>query len=234
MPMKIGKYIARVQLDMERERRSLAAAYDRLPDATMYWGMIDLAGSTNARILYGPKEGYVRGEIFFSLIHSIITPCPTVQLLKEIGDAVLMTSPDFRPLFESLILIDQVTSQIANITGTEKFPFAIRGGIGFGSAKRMRRTRADFLGSAIDILSRIMSIRSETANFYLHEEAYKASSDIIKEYSDVINLSEPKSLSSTISRAMLHSTHYREISINRELLLNNETHFAPWQSPLYM
>lgn len=231
--MKIGEYITRVQGDMERERKSLAAAFDRLPDATIYWGMVDLAGSTNARILYGAREGYVRGEIFFSLIHSIITPCTEVRLLKEIGDAVLLTAPSFRPLFESLILIDQVTSQIANITGTEKYPFSIRGGISFGTAKRMRRTRTDFLGSAIDILSRIMSIRSQTSNFCLHEDAYNASIDIIKEYSDFIAFSETKSLSSTITKTMVHSIQYREMSINREALVDNDNLFIPWKRVEY-
>ncbi|MFQ5585659.1 MAG: hypothetical protein ACE5GF_02375 [Thermodesulfobacteriota bacterium] len=228
--MKIGEYTTRIQNDMMRERKYLAAAFDRLPDATMFWGMIDLAGSTNFRILYGPREGYVRGETFFALIHSIITPCAEVRLLKEIGDAVFLAAPSFRPLFECFILIDQVTSQMASVAGTEKYPFSIRGGISYGAAKRMRRTRTDFLGSAIDILSRIMTIRSERTNLILHEDAYSSSTDIIKEYSDFLTLSESKNLSSTISKTMVHSVPYREICINRAALMEFAGCFAPWRN----
>jgi len=227
--LKVGDYTAKIQAIMVGEKKSLAAAFERLPYATMYWGMIDLAGSTNFRILHGPREGYVRGETFFSLIHSIVGPCAEVRLLKEIGDAVLLSSATFRPLFESMILIDQVTSQIADIMGTGDYPFAVRGGISFGAAKRMRRTRTDFLGSPIDILSRIMSIRSKTSNLLLHEEAYDSAGEIIKEYADVLSFSRPKKLSSTISDSMDHSIHYREVSIDRAKLIECESLFAPWQ-----
>jgi len=227
--MRLDFYTTTIQANVVKERDHLESAYDRYPDATRFWCFIDLVSSSNYRICRGPKEGYIRSETFFSLIRNVITPCDDIHYINEIGDAVLLSSASFRPMFECLVLIDQVARQMASLFGDERYPFAIRGAIGFGTAKRLVRLNEAFVGTSIDLLSRIMSVRSDAINLYLHEDAYRSSREIVGEYSDFISLSEPKMLSQDVSKGILVDVCYREINVDSEELLRFQEFFIPWR-----
>ncbi|MBE2185299.1 MAG: hypothetical protein IAE99_00820 [Rhodothermales bacterium] len=227
--MDVSLYTARTQADVLKLRDDVEAAYDAYPDATLFWGFVDLSGSSNYRIAHGPKEGYLRGETFFALVRSVVAASTDVRLIKEIGDEVLLTSNSFRPLFESLILITETARQLAYVAGTQTYPFAVRSAIGFGPAKRLMRTHEDFIGTPIDQLARVMSIRSERSNLLIHEEAFSPSRDIITEYADFAEVGEPIMITASISKDMSRPVYYREVIIELSQLPRFKKHFEPWR-----
>lgn len=227
--MRVDFYTTTIQANITKERDLHEAAYTRYPDNTMWWCMVDLVSSSNFRLFHGPKEGYVRGETFFSLIRNVISPCTEIRCIKEIGDAVLLTSADPRAILECLILIDQVAYQISAIASTEKFPFAIRGAINFGVAKRLMRDKEDFLGSPIDTLSRIMSIKKEGCNLFIGEDAYIPSKEIVEEYRSFLNISNVKMMDNITSKNLMNPIYYRELTITRDSLLKYTDFFESWK-----
>ena len=226
--MQIAFYAARIQALVSQEVERLEAAYETYPDSTMFWCFIDLVGSSNYRIVHGPREGYVRGESFFTLVRGVIAPVSSIRLIKEMGDAVFLAAPSFRPLLEAVLLCDQVAYQLTGVAGTSDFPFGIRAGIGFGVAKRLMRTHDDFLGSSIDQLSRVMSVRSDKSNILVHEDAYTPSAEIIEEYADFLSVSEVSRVSSSSAKGMLKNVFYRELYVDRSRFSSYRSNFAQW------
>ena len=229
--MDVSLYTTMIQAEVLKVRDDLEAAYDRYADATFFWAFVDLVDSSNYRIAHGPKDGYVRGEAFFTLIRTVIEPCTEVRLIKEIGDEVFLSAPSFRPLFESLVLIDKTARNLALVVGTEKYPFAVRGRIGFGPGKRLIRPYEDFLGTPIDQLARLMSVRSEDCNFLLHDAAYAPSEDILNEYSDFLRVGNQKMVPEELSKGMQKPVYYRELAIDGTRLQEFRDHFLPWKQP---
>lgn len=227
--MNVGFYATRVQAEVMKVRDEIESAYDRYPDATMFWCLIDLKGSSNYRIVRGAKDGYVRGEMFFTLVRSVVEVCADVRVIKEMGDGALLAASSFRPLFESVVLMDQTAHQLASIKEGEQIPFALRAGIGFGPAKRLTRGHEDYLGSPIDQLARILSLKTANSNLLVHEEAYRPSSDILREYQAFLRVSEAQLLSASASKDMVRPVYYRELQVGRPALVEFSEHFMPWR-----
>ena len=227
--MNVGLYATKLQALVMKEREEIEAAYERYPDPTLFWAFVDLVGSSNYRIVHGLKSGYVRGETFFSLIGAVVSRSADLRIVKEIGDAVLLACSTFRPLFEGVVLVDQISRQMADLAGTKNFPFAVRAGLGFGPAKRLTRRHEDFLGTPIDQLSRIMGIRSEKTNLLVDEDAYGPSKDILQEYQPTITVGEPHQVPAAKSKDMLRSVYYREIIVDHAALPEFRNHFSYWK-----
>ncbi|MFH1740129.1 MAG: hypothetical protein ABIH23_14060 [bacterium] len=227
--MDVSLYTARIQADVLKVRDDLEAAYDRHADATFFWAFVDLAGSSNYRIAHGPKDGYIRAEAFFALVRTVIAPYSEIRLIKEIGDEVFLSAPSFRPLFESLLLIGETAHHLALVVGTETYPFDVRGGIGFGAAKRLMRPHEDFVGSPIDQLARIMAVRSERSDLLIHEEAYRPSEEILKEYKQFVAPGESRMIPENLLKGMKSPVYYREVLVDRQALGRFRDHFDPWK-----
>jgi class 3 adenylate cyclase len=229
--MNVGFYAAKIEAQVMRHREDIEYACERYPDTTKFWALVDLVGSSNYRLLKGPKAGYVRGETFFSLVGQVITPYPEIELLKEIGDASLLSADSLRPLLESLVIADQTAFEMRLLAGDEQFPFAIRAGISYGPVKKLTRPGKpqDYLGSPLDQLARILSIRSTEANLFVHEAAYQAQEAIVAEYSKFLSQSGVKSLSGKESKGMLQPVYYRELRIDRKELREFRSYFSPWR-----
>lgn len=227
--MKLNFIITKLQATIEGEQEKFLKAYSTLTDDTKVWCMIDLANSSNYRLLKGPKLGYVRGETFFSLVKNVISNNKEVRLIKEIGDAVLLSSDGLRPLLESVILINQIAQNIKFTQPEETYPFEIRSGFSFGLAKKLIRQSEDFLGSSIDQLARIMSVRSSSSNMLLQEEAYIHFKKVIEEYDFFLKESEPKKLLPKDTKNMIQDITYRELIISWENLLKFDDYFSEWR-----
>jgi hypothetical protein len=230
--MNVGLYAAQIQAEVVRRRESVEQAYEKFPDPTLYWCFVDLAESSNYRIVKGPRAGYVRGETFLGLVSSVVAPCTDVRIVKELGDGVLLASENFRPLFESSLLIDQTAHQLAAVAGDERFPFRVRTGLGYGMAKRLTRPHEDFLGSSIDQLARVMNVRDGCSDLLLQEEVVKVAGEILREYGECISVGEPRALDSELSKGMMRDIYYRPLMINRSLLVEFREHFMPWRDAM--
>lgn len=225
----VSLYATKVQAIVLKHREDVEKAYDTYADEPLFLAFVDLAGSSNYRIANGPKKGYVRGETFFSMVHAAITPISAVKLIKEIGDEVLLAASSLRPVLESVILIDQAAYQLAPIVGNDRYPFRIRAGIGVGTCKMLRRPHEDYLGTAIDQLARIMTIRSEATNLLIHDEVYKREEAILQEYSSFLTVGQPKPVPFEQSKGMLEAIFYRELLVDREALTGFREYFQPWK-----
>jgi len=229
--MNVGFYAAKAQAQIMRHREDHEFSYERYKDTTRFWAMIDLVGSSNYRLLKGEDEGYVRGETFFSLVNEVTGPYTEIEILKEIGDASLLSSDSLRPLLEALVLADQVAHQMRLIAGDEQFPFAIRGGISYGPVKQLKRPDRprDYLGSPLDQLARILGVRVPDTNLVIHEAACQSQEAILEQYSEFLTLSSATPLTEAQSKGMLKPVYYRRLFVDGDKLREFRQHFVPWR-----
>ena len=232
--MNIGTYATTIQAKVMREREAIEDAYDNYADSTLFWSFIDLRHSSNFRIVRGAKAGYVRAETFFSLVRAVIAPCSDVTLLKEIGDEVMLCCSSFRPLFESVLLIDQAASQLGGVFGSDHYPFGIKAAIGFGVAKRLsaaKRTGEDFVGTAIDELARMTSEHS-SSNIKISKAAFDPSEAVLNEYASVVKVGASKPVTGGKAATHLRGIFYHDVMVNRAELEEFGIHFSPWRKSL--
>ena len=227
--MKLNFIITKLQASIEGKQEDFLKSYSSLTDDTKAWCMVDLVNSSNYRLLKGPKLGYVRGETFFTLIKNVIAANNQIRLIKEIGDAVFLASDNLRPLLECVILINQISRNLKSTQPEEIYSFEVRCGFSYGIAKKLIRPNEDFLGSSIDQLARIMSVRSPTSNICIQEEAYNHFEEILKEYNSFLTISDPKKLLPKDTKNMIQDITYREVLIDWENLLKFNDHFIDWR-----
>lgn len=229
--MDVNFYATRANALVLKQRELMEAAYDRHSETNAFWACVDLKDSSKYRIVRGPRKGYVRGETFFAIIRAVIGPSEQVRLIKELGDAVLLSSQSFTPLFESILLIDHVAHLNAAVAEDQEFPFGIRAGISFGPAKRLIRDFEDFLGRPLDELSRIMAVRSTSTNILIHDEVFRTQKDLVREYSDALSVGEAIMVPASIAKSAPEPIYYREVILNRGALGVLRTGFAAWRKP---
>jgi len=227
--MDVSFYSTKVHALVLKQRQDMEAAYERHSAVNAFWAFVDLKASSNYRIARGPKLGYVRGETFFSLVRAVIASAEDVRLIKEIGDAVLLSCRDFGPLFESLLLIDHVAFQIASLADDSEFPFGVRAGISNGPAKKLLREKEDFLGRPIDELARVMTVRPPNTNLLLHESAYTAAGDQLRDYTEFMQISEAIMMSASMTKGAAGPIYYREALLNRPALSAFRGAFGAWR-----
>lgn len=188
--------------------------YNNYSELNLCFCFIDQKGSSRARYVLGPKQGYIRSECFISLIKESVTGYPSIRWIKEIGDEVMMVSESFRDLLEALMIVDNAASNLRSVIGDEKFPFGVRSAIGCGPIKRINRPHEDYIGSPIDQLARIMSARSPNSNILISEKIFDNYKEVIKEY-EFIKLSDMEMLSPETAKGFPDSIFYREVIVDR-------------------
>ncbi|MEM1177402.1 MAG: hypothetical protein AAGM22_03590 [Acidobacteriota bacterium] len=228
--MRIEIATTTIQATVTRDRESAELTYARLPDVTWYWAMARLTNAPEYRIAHGPKQGYVRTEMFFSLVRAAIAPCEEVRLLQELVDGVIFTATDVRPLFECTVLMGQVAHQMNQVAGTPHFPFALKLGLGFGVGKRVLRSTETFAGAGLDRLSRIMLAPSEAGVILADDEAYRVGHGTFEEYADIVAVSPSKELNGHRGDVPdgAPSVFYRELRVDRQALLETRDRFGHW------
>lgn len=120
--------------------------------------LLDLVASTNHRFFRGPKEAFERATVFYQLCHGIFDHSRTIQIAKKMGDGILAFGTDITEVIEGCLLIMRAERLVRNEFADELFPFQVRIGISQGSLKRISSDGEDYLGSAIDELSKIMGV----------------------------------------------------------------------------
>jgi class 3 adenylate cyclase len=222
-------YVTRIQAEVIHRREDLLAAYELSPDTSRYWAFIDLARSSNFRLVKGAKEGYVRGEQFYTLVYAALAPYGEIERLKELGDGVLIAAIELRPLFEASALITQTASELGHIAGSETYPFAVRTSIGYGPCKALHdRLAADYLGSPIDIVARLNGA-AEPNEILIGEEAYRSNRQVLEDYEDFVEISNMLQLSANASKNMVENINYRRATVDHTALAAHEGDFAPWK-----
>jgi class 3 adenylate cyclase len=227
--MSIGLYASKIQAEVLADREALEKAYRDYPDTNVHWCIVDLAQSSNYRLFLGPEKGYIRGESFFTLIGAATRPYRDIRLIKEIGDAVLLCSDHFRPIFEACLLMLQAAKQLAYVAGDRNYPFSIRAGIDFGIAKRLSRRHEDYLGEPIDRLARIMTVRSATSSFLLSENAYAIGKNTLAEYKSICTASLPLQLKLPGAKQLTEQVIYRELLLAANGISDFTDYFGEWR-----
>jgi len=227
--MSIHLMTTKIKANVLSQVEDIEKRYDLLPDITAYWCFIDLNDSANYRLSQGSKDGYVRGELFFLLVKEVITRCPEIRLIKEIGDAVFISSQEFRPILESFLLIDQISFEFRVFEEREKYPFSLKAGISYGPAKRLIRNHEDCLGSSTDATSRLMSACDEENNFVVDENVVSLNKQILDEYNSFLSMGSPKILPEQKSKGLLKQLIYRELKIDRKLFHVFSSCFSSWR-----
>jgi hypothetical protein len=228
--MNVGLYASKIQAEVLAERTTLQTAYRSYPDDNLYFCLVDLAQSSNYRLSMGPEKGYIRGESFFSLVKAATRPYGDIRVFKEIGDAVLMSCRQLRPLLESGILMVQAAKQLAYVAGDQNYPFALRLGVDFGVAKQLTRRHEDYLGECIDRLARIMTVRSDRSSFLLSENAYSNNKKVLQEYASICSPSTPMQLQLPGGKKLTEEVYYREILMQDAALSEFSDYFSEWKS----
>jgi len=227
--MSIGLYATRISAEVLTKGESSSMSYREFPDVNYYWCMVDLVQSSNYRLVEGPERGYLRGESFFTLVRSATRPYVDLRAFKEIGDAVLLCSDGFRPMFEACVLMAVAARHLAHVAASPVYPFAIRLGIDFGLGKKLDRPQEDYLGESIDRLARLMSVRSATSNFLIGEPAYTTNRRILMEYESFCEFSKPLRLDLPAGKQLSELVVYREVRIRHEDATEFADFFTEWR-----
>jgi hypothetical protein len=227
----VNFYATRAHALVLKQREDMEAAYDRHSEMNAFWAFVDLKNSANYRIARGPKKGYVRGETFFAIVRTVIGPAEDVRLLKEMGDAVMLSCRDFTPLLESVLLIDHVARQIAGDAEDAEYPFGVRAGLSSGPAKRLIRDNEDFLGRPLDELARIMTVRSANTNLLIHDHVFTAARDFLAEYAEVVTVGDAVMIPAAMTKGAVEPIYYRELIVNQSSLGKFRRGFSSWRKP---
>ncbi len=225
-------FVTKIVAELTAESAHLENTYERLTESTRYWAFVDLKGSTNYRVANGPRKGYVRGEQFFTLVKRVLQANDEVDLIKEIGDAVFLASNEFRPLFETLLLIDYSAHMLEAQEAPSAYPFAIRIALGHGPAKRIMRPQNDYLGTPIDHLSRVMSVSPTSTDLVVEESAFQLAESILNEYGDFITVSSTLQVPTAKTKGALKNIYYREIVLDFNLMAVFKEFFVPWKDAM--
>lgn len=143
-----------------RAREESKQAYASTPDEARVLLMLDLVSSTNHRFFRGAPDAYQRTVVFYSVCQNIFGYAPTIHILKEVGDGILAVAVSSVEALEACFLLKRTELTIRREFPDDTFPFGVRIGLGYGPVRRLASPRPDFLGSAIDELSRIMTDKS--------------------------------------------------------------------------
>ncbi|HET9197881.1 MAG TPA: hypothetical protein VFN92_06470 [Solirubrobacterales bacterium] len=223
-------YLLRIQADVISRRDELLQAFELSPDESNYWAFVDLVGSSNYRLTRGAQEGYVRGEEFYGLVYSAIGPYREIEAFKELGDGVLLSCKNLRPLFESCLLVVQTADNLAEVAGTKAFPFAVRVSISYGACKRLRmRELPDYIGSPIDEAARLNGAAKPNEILISHG-AHQLNSQVLSDFADFATFGAVEQLSPQQSKNMVTPVRYRRALIDGDAFRRHEGGFAPWRS----
>lgn len=232
--LETGFIVAQIETKLWTIREQKHAEFRILPQVDRYLCFIDLAQSSNCRIIEGSKVGFIRTETFFSIIKEVIKPCPSVSLIKEIGDEVFIASDEFQPLLECVLLILAVAKKIETDAGTDRFPFRLRCVIGAGAVKKLNRQADDFLGTPIDQLARLMGVRVDDTNFLLHDttDLFRPGNvEVLKAFESILRVAEHNEyISAEASKNMAAKVYYKRAYLDTDKLKNWRDNFMHWRS----
>lgn len=224
----IDFYLMQTQIEIFNLGDEVRRAYELFPDEFMCFAFIDLVKSSRFRVERGAREGYIRSEHFFSIVRSVVRVCSDLFLIKEIGDEVMLASRYPRFLMEGIILIDLLIERTALNIHDVTFPFTVRSCIGAGIVKRIKRDRIDYIGTPIDRLARLMSVRDAGSSVLVGAEFVENVSSILPEYKDIIRLGPERILTLDESKNSREPILYRPLLVDRKPLLNADKNFIPW------
>jgi hypothetical protein len=215
------------------EREELRAAYREFEDETAFWVLVDLAGSTAYRVVYGHEKGYIQGEMFLRLVANVLEPLSTTEKVKEIGDAVLFRSRDFREAMEAIVLLDGAVRFISARSEEAEHNMAIKGAVTHGKGKRLNRPEGipyDYLGQAIDRLARIASYTVGESNLLLDSAVVDAERDKISEYEPALELGHVQLLPTSHAKGFADPVRFYPLIVHHGRLPEFRDYFYPWRS----
>jgi hypothetical protein len=136
-------------------------AYERGDSAFAYWMMIDLRRSAYYRELAGSEFAYCRAETFSAVFANLVSYYESVDIVKELGDGLLIRSVGWKPLIELVSLADAVRRSWPAGDQRKSAPnFDFSCALTAGECVRLpRQAVLDYLGSPIDRVARISGFR---------------------------------------------------------------------------
>src|SRR5262245_24692450 len=90
------------------DERNIESYFTQSSSITAFWTLIELVGSTNFLVVNGSESAYVKAETLIKTARRVERRYETLEVLKELGDAVLLRSQDFRHTLEAVLLLDAV------------------------------------------------------------------------------------------------------------------------------
>jgi hypothetical protein len=151
-----------------------------------FWALVDLRSSARFRGLAGDERAYVRMEVFVNAFRRRFAHYDEVEVLKELGDALLVRSRSLRPLIEVACLHHLVANLWATGRGAaQDISLAARTAVTFGVAEAVDRDGVvDYLGKPLDRLARLSSAPQDEDYLVavIEDEARAQDRDLFAEY----------------------------------------------------
>ena len=225
--MKIKEIEAKLYANIIQSREVTKSSFKNTPQVEVVVLLLDLVASTNHRFYRGPRAAYERAEVFFYLVHHVFGYARSINIVKELGDGILAVGTDRRQALEACLLIKIIEPLISRILPDEVFPFSIKIGLGFGGVKHLDRPKVDFLGEAIDEISKILSDSTSVKSFVLSRSFFEKSKDMITDYPflTVGNLRWWRDSSDGIVH---EPVDYYPLHIDSDAMSEWDNRFEPW------
>lgn len=135
--------------------------YRHLEQRSGYWAMIDLKGSAAYRQKHGAESALKRAVVLSDLFYLLTSGyAGSISIFKELGDGLLVSASDFRPLVEVILVMDAVRGYWnVDVEHDEAYlSLESRTAITFGEAHVLG---SDYLGGAIDEVARLSAYKVE-------------------------------------------------------------------------
>lgn len=220
---------------VERDVSYCREVYERGGETHAFWALYDLRGSAAYRRLAGDQEAFVRAEVFVTTVRRFFRFYSGVEILREMGDAVLVKSEGLRPILEVTCLYDSVArlwhgqrSEAVDIS------LAAKAAVVFGRAVRLDRSSTpDYVGGPLDRLARLATENQPPdVLLMMEDEARKAGEELLSREYVYLRAHGPKVLSGTLVKAGETPLRFWEVSVDRQRLLTSTTNFLPFREPM--
>jgi hypothetical protein len=205
-------------------------AYQAGRRSAAYWAMTDLRGSAAWRVLAGDRSAYVRAEVFSRAARELLQAHEGVEVLKELGDAVLCRSDGLRPLLEVACLLDMVGRGWATGRDGGGPTLGARTAVTYGTAVRLERGDAhDYVGAALDRLARVSGVPQDgDVVLVIDDDAYNQDRDLLMEY-PYLRADGPSLLPARLRKAGEPAVRTWAVSTDRGAMADSRDNFVPYR-----
>ncbi len=205
-------------------------AYQAGRRAAAYWAMTDLRGSAAWRVFAGDRSAYVRAEVFSRAARQLLLAHEGVEVLKELGDAVLCRSEGLRPLLEVACLLDMVGRGWAAGRDGAGPTLGARTAVTHGTAVRLDRGEAhDYVGAALDRLARVSGVSQDgDVVLLMDDEAYRQDRALLAEY-PFLRVDGPNLLPDRLRKAGEPPVRTWAVRADRSAMSDSRDNFTPYR-----
>lgn len=193
--------------------------YESAGPERAFWMMVDLRSSTAYRQFAGSKNAFVRGEVFVEMVRELCGLYSRTQVMKELGDGLLVKATSLRELLEIACLLHAIKRGWPSFDSRGDAPSLDYGAyMTYGDCVQLNRNDAiDYVGTPLDELARVSSYKNSDPSIVLTGSfgAFQAFGEVFDEL-PFLSMGPPELLEASLQKAGEKRIRIVRITIDTE------------------